>query len=73
MGVTVEIESANFYSIQKAIKMLRLLPDVIIKVSEEEYTPIPNAETCRAMKSVKSRKDLVYCDDINDFWKKIDA
>jgi len=38
----------------------------------KEMEDIPNAETLQAIKEVKSRKNLVYCSDIEDFWKKID-
>jgi hypothetical protein len=73
MCVTIKIESTNVSNIQRAIKMLELLPDIRIKVSEKEGEYLPNAETRRAIKSVKSRKKLVYCNDIEDFWNKIDG
>jgi hypothetical protein len=78
MSVTVRIESANVSNIQRAIEMLKLFPDIKIRVSERIKIPekeveyIPNAETRRAIKNVKNRKSLVYCNDIEDFWKKID-
>ena len=78
MSVTVRIESANISNIQRAIKMLKLFPDIKvrvserIKVSEKETEYIPNSETHRAIKNVKNRKNLVYCNNIEDFWKKID-
>jgi len=72
MSVAVTIESPNIIDIQRAIKMLKLLPDIRIKISkEEEY--IPNIKTRRAIKEVRDRKNLVYCNDIEDFWRKIDA
>jgi hypothetical protein len=37
-----------------------------------KYKYIPNAETRQAIKDVKNRKNLVYCNNIEDFWKKID-
>ena len=72
MSVTIKIESTSISNIQRAIKMLRLLPDITIRVSEKEDTYTPNMGTRRAIKGVKSRKNLVYCDGIEDFWKKID-
>ena len=73
MSVTIQIESTDIYNIQRAIKVLKLLPDVRVKVSQASDEHVPNRETRQAIKNVKSRKDLVYCNDIEDFWGKIDA